>query len=155
MSFIAGGNLPETTEEEIENFLFFPRLSLTDFRSAMRVDSVAAQARARHALHGAMLEVNSRLATWMQAHINSGVSQLADVPERPGAPAGSNLMLYKTACWSLAKAMLVERYRDYDTSRTGNEKADELEPMADDYRRDAAWAINDLTRRARTVVELI
>lgn len=142
-------------EEKIANFSFFPCLSLTDFREAMRVDAVTTEDRARHALHTAMLEVNSRLAEWVASKQKAGFSALSDLPERFGNPDGSNQSLYFNAVWSLAKAILIERYRDYDTSRTGNEKADELTPVSDDYRRDAAWALNDLMQNPRVIVELI
>lgn len=155
--FVATTPVTTTTEPEeaIENHAFFPRLSLTEFRAAMRVDGVTTEDRARQALHTAMLEVNDRLAQWATQKISEGFSELCDVPERFGSPTGSNKARYKHAVWSLAKASLVERYRDYDTSRTGADKADELIPIADDYRRDAAWAIRDLQGLPRTVSELI
>ncbi|MCO1344221.1 head completion/stabilization protein [Burkholderia multivorans] len=55
----------------------------------------------------------------------------------------------------LAKATLIERYRDYDTTGDGARRADELEPQSDELRRDARWAISDIVGRPRVTVELI
>lgn len=155
MSFIASSTVPTSIEAVIQNYPFFPQLNLSDFRAAMRVDAVATTERAQHALLTALLEVNTRLRLWVAKQQAAGINTLAAVPEKPCHPAGTNNNLYLQAVYCLAKAQLVERYRDYDSTKNGHDKADELEPVADDYRRDAAWAINDLIGAPRTTVELI
>lgn len=157
MSFVAPNSPPPAAEEDVtlDNHAFFPGLKLTEFREAMRIDSVTTRERAQHALEAAMIEVNDRLWDWAEIQMAEGHAALLDVPASRGQPEGANKRLYLRAVWCLAKAQLVERYRDYDTTKAGHDKADDLEPAADDYRRDAAWAINDLTRTARTTVELI
>lgn len=153
MSFIASGN--QQTEDNVKNNPFWGDLELSAFRSAMRVDSVVTPERARHSLITAMLEANSRLVTWQEQQQAKGYDTVADVPPRPEHPEGALQHLYLKAVWSLAKAQLIERYRDYDTTNSGHSNADELNPVADDYRRDAAWAINDILGIHRTTVELI
>lgn len=153
MSFIAAGSVE--TEDDIPNHVFWGNLSLTDFRTAMRVDNVVTPDRARHALVMALLETNRRLSAYVLAQNALGYEVIGNVPALPGQPAGAQLALYQRAVWCLAKAQLVERYRDYDTTGNGDTRADELVAVADDYRRDAAWAINDLLGAPRTTVELI
>ncbi|MGD8174780.1 head completion/stabilization protein [Marinimicrobium sp. ARAG 43.8] len=151
-------NTPAVNEEAdktLANHSFFPEISVLAFRRAMRVDTVTTSERAEHALEAAMLEANNRLWNWVMACKANGVDSLKDVPSQRGQPEGAAERLYQRAVYCLAKANVVERYRDYDTTREGHGKATELEPVADDYRRDAAWAINDLMGESRTTVELI
>ncbi|WP_160280214.1 head completion/stabilization protein, partial [Cellvibrio mixtus] len=92
---------------------------------------------------------------WVSQQQQKGIAALDDVPQKTGHPAGAIKNQYFTAVWSLAKAELVERLPDYDTTNAGKEKADTLEPSAETYRRDASWAINDIIGAARTTIELI
>ncbi len=45
--------------------------------------------------------------------------------------------------------------RDYSATGDGAERADALTPTADEYRRDARWAIRNILGIAHTTVELI
>lgn len=153
MSLIAAGG--STEDITIPNAAFFPELALADFRNAVRLDGTVVDDRAVQALETAMYDVNGQLAEWMQEHQAEGVNTLADVPNPAWQPESYYTRQYLRAVWSLAKANLVERYRDYDTTGTGHDRADALEPADADYRRDAAWAIADILGRSRTTVELI
>lgn len=156
MSFIATGPAaPAMADVIIENHSFFPAIKLSEFRTAMKIDSVVTAERAEHALKAAVIEVNSRLSRWMVGHMSIGIAHLDDVPLPAAAIPGQNQYHYLRAVWSLAKGNLVERYRDFDSTKSGHERADTLEITADDYRRDASWAINDLTGIPRSTVELI
>lgn len=154
MSFNATGTGTETGLT-IENHAFFPALDLTDFRTAMRVDNVATEDRAHYALTAGMMEANRRLSGWMQQQQAEGMATLAEVPASAGQPPNEKTYLYKRAVYALAKASLVERYRDYDTTGNATGRADQLEENIDELRRDAAWAINDLTGINRSTIELI
>jgi integrase len=55
----------------------------------------------------------------------------------------------------MAAAWLIERYRTIDATATGDRKAEAENLGVDDLRRDARWAISDLTGVGRTTVELI
>jgi len=153
MSFIASGAAP--AEDTLSNTAFWPELSVDAFRTSMRVDSVTTPERARHALSIALVEANRRLSPWQQTQQAAGYETLADVPPRPELPEGSLERLYLSAVWCLAKATLIERYRDYDTTHQGQTNDADAPDIAADYRRDASWAISDLTGERRTTVELI
>lgn len=156
MSFVASNNPAQpTASTTITNAAFFPDLKLEEFRAAMRVDAVATPERAMQALRAAVIEANNRLSRWLTEQINQGFNSIAEVPAKPGAIEDQNKFLYLRAVWSLAKANLIERYRDYDTTKSGQEKAELLAESVDDLRRDAAWAINDLVGAPRSTVELI
>lgn len=154
--FNATGTGPSATQTTtLENAGFFPALDLSDFRETMRVDNVATAERALHALRAAMMETNRRLAKWMNAQLQAGVERLENAEAAPGQPQDEKEQLYIRAVYSLAKANLVERYRDYDSTAKAQGRADHLEENIDDLRRDAAWAINDISNTARTTVDLI
>lgn len=153
MSLIATGG---TTEPVIiANAPFFPDIDLDAFRETMRVDNTVSDERAVHALETAMSDVNGQLSTWMQNQVDAGAASIHDVQQPAWQPDGYHVRLYLRAVFSLAKANLIERYRDYDTTGTGHDKADALAPADDDYRRDAAWAIADMRGEQRTTIELI
>lgn len=153
MSFIASGATP--AEDSLNNTAFWPELSVDGFRTAMRVDSVTTPERARQALSIAVLDVNRRLLPWQQAQQAAGHATWKDVPPRPDQPEGGLEHLYLNAVWCLAKATLIERYRDYDTTHQGQTNEADAPDIAADYRRDGSWAISDLTGQPRTTVELI
>jgi len=156
MSLIASSSPPASTAStSIANALFFPNLSLEEFRTVMKVEAVATPDRAMHALQAAAIEVNNRLSKWLATQIELGFNSIDDIPAKPGEIQHQQKFLYLRAVWSLAKANLIERYRDYDTTKAGQDKADALSESVDDFRRDAAWAINDLVGAPRSTVELI
>lgn len=154
MSLIAAGGATESTAT-VENAEFFPALELAQFRAAMRVDGTITDGRAIHALESALYDVNQQLASWAAEKQETGAASINDVQPPPWLPAGAYQRLYLRAVYATAKASLIERYRDYDSSGEGDNKADKLDPLADDYRRDASWAIADITGRRRSTVELI
>lgn len=154
MSLIAAGGTTEETAV-VPNAPFFPDIRLAEFRDAMRLESTVTDERGLHALEVAVFDVNSQLSGWSQKLIADGIAELEQAPAPPWYPVGAFNRLYLRAVWSVAKANLVERYRDYDSTNSGHGKADALDPVADDYRRDASWAIADITGTRRTVVELI
>ncbi|MCC5811311.1 MAG: head completion/stabilization protein [Ectothiorhodospiraceae bacterium] len=153
MSFVAANGTDSA--QTISNNGFWPDLELSTYRDAMRVDNVATAERAAHALEASMLSVNRRLLTFQRYQQDVGHEKADEIPARPGERAGDIIHLYKRAVWNLAKAELIERYRDYDATGDGHGRADALGDTVDDHRRYAAWAIQDIKGEPRTTVELI
>lgn len=153
MSLIAAGG---TTEPVIiTNAAFFPDLNLQEFRDSMRLDGTVTDERAKHALEAGMFDANRSLSEYMTAQQGLGFDTLEDVPDVDWQPLGTNVRLYLRAVWCLAKASLIERYRDYDATGAGHDQADAMDITGDDLRRDAAWALSDIRGANRTTVELI
>ncbi|MCA7941570.1 head completion/stabilization protein [Burkholderia cepacia] len=160
MSFVSTPPLPRAPAEAepakpIKNDPFYPDVALEQARDTMRLDGTVTDTRLRHELLDAIASVNDELrdmrATWQAA----GAARLADVPGDQLDGESALLHHYRRAIYCLAKASLIERYRDYDTTGEGARRADELEPQGDELRRDARWAISALLRRPRVTVELI
>lgn len=160
MSFVSTPPLsraPAETEpaKPIKNDPFYPNVSLDHARDTMRLDGSVTDARLRHELLAAIASVNDELRSARAAWRDAGIERLADVPADQLDDESVLLQHYRRAVYCLAKATLVERYRDYDTTGDGARRADELEPQGDELRRDAHWAISDIVRRPRVTVELI
>ena len=156
MSFLANQSPPAATAEPlIENDGWFPDVSPVDVRAQARLDGTVTAPRLRAALLHAMADVNTELAHWRAAHRAAGVYRLEDLP---GAELGGQsvwLVYYQQAIVSHVQCSLIESYRDFDTTGSGDAKADGLEARIDSHRRDLRWAISALLSRPRTTVELI
>lgn len=144
-----------TPEAPIVAGAFWPSVDPGTIRAAHRIDGTISPERLRDALVEAVAGVTGQLSGWQTLQEGSGYVTLAAVPalEVDGASIHTHRFFRAVAC--LAKASVLERYRDYDTSNQGDRKADVNEPTIDDLRRDAAWAIRDIQGLARTIVELI
>lgn len=152
--FVAPGADP-TPEEDITNDAFFPDVKPDEFRQTMRQDKTVTAERMRESLINAVASVNRQLGAWKALQVAAGKLTLADVDpaEIGGQPV--KVHYYLRAVYSLAKAELIERYRDFDATNAGREKATEMDETDDSYRRDARWAVADIQSKPRTVVELI
>jgi len=151
--FIATGTTPH--EVEIDSDGFWPLVSPSAMREAMRLDGSIAPARLREALVAAVSTINDELAAWQGAQRAAGVGTLADVPA-PQVDGTSRLVrLYLRAVACCAAADIAEQYRSFDATSSGNERADTLAPSIDELRRNQRWALRDFLGLGRVTVELI
>jgi hypothetical protein len=101
-----------------------------------------------------MLDVNDQLAAYKAKQIAAGWDSADDIGE---TVAGSSAIVhrYMRAIASTVQADMAEKYRDWDNTRAGDHRADSEDRSADDFRRNARWAVSDILGRPRTTVELI
>lgn len=156
MSFVATDPKP-TAEAPIINDGFWPDVSPSDARTAMRLDTGTSTAeRLRHALINAMIEVGADVATWVEEQRAKGYTKLDDVPSRVSIDGKSMVLhCYLQAVYCYAKASIIDRTPDYDVTAAGQRKVEQLDDAACDLRREALWAISRIKARPRTTVELI
>jgi hypothetical protein len=157
MTFQVTASIPVAPEVEtdIANDGWFPAISLATAREVMRIDGTIPTTRLRAALVEAISSVNDELESWKQSKILAGYATFEAVPSLTIDGIKRTLHRYHRAVHCLAKANLIERYRDYDSSNEGNKRADDLETNIDDLRRDYRWAISDLLDIPRFTIELI
>ena len=144
-------------EQPIAGGGFWPDISPKAFRLAMRLDGTASAERVRAELIQATLTAQRMLRQW-QASLpegspnpflpHAGDSSLID----GNTPATHH---YTRAVYCFAAANLQERYRSFDATAQGHARADVLDLTIDELRRDAHWALADLTERTRCTVDLI
>lgn len=155
MSLVANGSNGDTDPDQIGNNGFWPDLDSNTFRDQHRLDSAATDARLRAALRAAMADINRQLRDYQAEAIEGGHKSSEDVPIEPWQRPGEITDLYQRAVFCTAHASLMERYRDYSATGAGDESGEAKADTADDYRRDARWAVSQLTGRDHVTVELI
>ncbi|WP_130932209.1 head completion/stabilization protein [Pseudomonas sp. Sample_24] len=154
--FIATGTTPSATEPHpISNDGWWPDLDGENVRAALRLDASISSMRLEVALVNAILSVNRELSDYQAAQHALGYTNLEAVPGPLIQNLSRPLHLYLRAVYCTAGAELAERYRSYDSTNEGSSNADELTPSVDEYRRDARWAMRDLSGISRATVELL
>lgn len=138
----------------IANDGFWPDVDLASLRSSTRLPGNVTADRLRASVIEAMLDVNGQVATMRATLIGQGWTSAEDVGETIAGHSGL-VHRYLRAVASTVQADMAERYRDWDTTRAGDVRGEIESCAADDYRRNAQWAVADLLGRPRNVTELI
>lgn len=149
--FIATNNSAEEPEQVINNG-FFPDINVSQFRTVMRVDQTVTSERTVQAIQDAMITINNELQAWQN---NSQSESLSDIPSENYGDKTKLEHLYQAALFNRAKGLLIESYRDYDSTKSGHDRADEMETRIDDYLRRSREAIRNILGISRMTVELI
>ncbi|EFB4695788.1 head completion/stabilization protein, partial [Escherichia coli] len=84
----------------------------------------------------------------------AGHQTLADVPAPVINGESVNLWHWRNAVYTATRALILERYRDADTTDKGDRRADALDIQTSDLWRDVSWAISDILCRPRIFAEL-
>ncbi|MEB0138006.1 MULTISPECIES: head completion/stabilization protein [unclassified Undibacterium] len=137
---------------------WFPDIRLADMREAARIDGTVTDARLTAALVDAILSVNLALHAWKAQHLAAQYADLLSVPAPSIQGESQYLAHYRRAVYSTAKADLLEKYRDFDS--TGQAQSDKkaiewLAAAPEQERRNAHWAIANILQRPHMTVELI
>jgi len=154
MQFVAPEQAPEQAEV-IKNTPFWPDVDLCEFRSVMRTDGTVTPARLKQLALTAISEVNAELYTFRQRQQVLGYRMLADVPAEELDGKSERLHHYSNAVYCWARAVLNERYQDYDATASAVKRGDELTEACADLWRDARWAISRVQDAPHCMVELI
>ena len=139
----------------IANDGFFPDVDPALFRKQLRIRDAVTEERLREALIGAIITVGNDLVTWAAIQRALGHQTLGAVPALEIDGTSRLVLLYRRAVFCTARAEVVERYRDVDTTAKGQAKAEDLDPSIGELRRDAIYAVRDILAVGRTSVELI
>lgn len=154
-AFIATNATNAADSFPITNDGWFPDLDGVHLRAALRLDGSVTDARLEVATVNALIEVNRELSPYRRAREEEGHANLAAVPASQLQGESYLVHLYRRAIACRAGAELAERMRDYSATGDVAERAEALTPTADEYRRDARWAIRNILGIAHTTVELI
>jgi hypothetical protein len=155
-SFIATA-VPSTpdTGATLTNDRWFPDIDLDELREAMRIDGTVTFERLRLATLDAMTSINAELGSWHASQVAAGYADLASVPSPQLGGVSTQVLRYRRAIYNLARADLTEQYRGYDSTKSGGQRAEDLEYTICESRRNVRWALNDMRGIHRTTVELI
>lgn len=157
MSLVAhgGSNTQPAESQPITNNGFWPDIDPALFRDRHRIDSTITEGRVIQALGVALRDINRQLADWQVQQLDAGVYASDAVPAEPWQVPGHATDLYRQAIFAEAHARILESYRDYSATRDGDERGEAKNDAAEDYRRDARWAISEIIGEPHTTVELI
>lgn len=150
----AAASPPTDDGAPIRNDGFWPDIDLGALRASTRLTGNVTAARLRTSAIAAVLFVNAQLAAFRARTHAEGWDTAADVDETlDGKSVLVQRYLRAVAC--SVQADLAEHYRDWDTTRAGDHRAESETAAADEFRRNAQWALADILGRSRSVVELI
>lgn len=141
MKFVAPEQAPEQAEI-IRNTPFWPDVDLSEFRSVMRTDGTVTQPRLKQVALSAISEVNAELYEFRRRQQMLGYASLAEVPAEQLDGKSERIQHYFNAVYCWARAMLNERYQDYDATASGVKRGEELAEASGDLWRDARWAVS-------------
>lgn len=154
MKFVAPEQQPEQAEV-IKNTPFWPDVDLAEFRSVMRTDGTVTQPRLKQLVMTAISEVNAELYSYRERQQLIGYQSLAEVPAEQFDGKSQRVHHYHNAIFCWARAVINERYQDYDATASGVKRGDELAEAIGDLWRDARWAISRVQDAPHCTVELI
>ncbi|WP_417795912.1 head completion/stabilization protein [Terasakiella pusilla] len=157
MTTFVPSHTPDLQEDiVVTNNGFYPDLSVTDFKTAMDIGSDISLTRAKTCLQAAMIEVNESLKNWRAnlPDLNS-LDQWPVAADDTYGEINAKVFHYKRAIFNRARAVLIDQMRDYDTTKTGLDKAEQLSETTKLYYRQSHEALARLMDRTRTTVELI
>lgn len=152
-AFVAGGT--PNAPYPISNADFWPQIDGQKLRAAMRIDSSVTDDRLEVATVNAMIEANRELDLYRRARTEEGHATLANVPAPQIKGESQLLHLYRRTIYCRATAELVERYRSFDATNSGEQKATEDSTNIDELRRDARHALRSILGISHTTVELL
>lgn len=145
---------PEEESLTLSTGDFWPEIRLRDLRQAMRISPAVVTARLLHIATEAALHVCDELADWRTVQTENGHTSLDGVPSVMTGDISALHFRYRHAVYCLTRAMLLERYRDMDTTRSGDSHAVALDAEIQDLWRDARYAITDIQGIARVQSEV-
>lgn len=121
----------------------------------MRIDGTVTNERLKHSALDAMQTVNRDLKDFRLKAQTQGKSRLSLCDEEQLNDESELVYLYKRAVFCLTTANLYERYRSFDSTREGDQKADQLIDTAGDLKRDYHFAVRDILGSNRMIAELV
>ncbi|WP_164276494.1 head completion/stabilization protein [Stenotrophomonas sp. B1-1] len=153
-SFVANG-ATAPAHDPISAGPFWPDIDVNALREAIRVPGDVLPARLRQTVLVALISVTRELDAWQAKQMAEGYATLDQVPARRIDGRSVLEHLFHRAVQCCTAVELHERYRSYDATAQGNQRADDLSPTIDEMRRDLRNAISDLLGTRRVTVELI
>lgn len=153
--FIVTAPTASESEEPIVSGPFWPNIDPTEIRKAQRIDDTTPAPRLRMVIIEAIATTNGALRDWRDRQIASGNNRLVDIAAEEIDGTSILAHRYQRAVGCLSKALLLERYKDFDATCKGDKKADALTDPIGDCRRDHLNALADITGRPRCTIELI
>lgn len=142
-------------EAHIESGPFWPQIDLNQMRSIMRIDNNTTSERLYHSAIEATAHVNSQLRGYRLAAQQAGHTRLSETGDETINGQSTQETHYHRAVYCYTKAQLLEKYADTDATGHTGTRAEAKQEQAEDYRREAHFAIAAILGRRRCDAALI
>lgn len=149
MGFVANGSTT-LSNINITSGTFFPSISLDQIRDVVRIDGAVTDARLRQLVLEEIIDTNRLLASLVMKADTLADLAISIIDGKPDTE-----VLYFSAVSNGVAAKVNENYRNYDSTNSGNKKAELAFLTVEDYRRNKMWAIQQIKGENHSVVELI
>lgn len=124
---------------------WFPPIELAELRDKVRIgEGAVTNARLIAAVEGAVLTALRNLKTWRSNMAVAGMASLDDIPGDTIGDRKIQLVIWERIIRFYAAAEIADGYRDISATDQGDTAADDENITADDYRRMANNAVNDM-----------
>ena len=133
---------------------FWPVISLRELRLAARITGGVTTSRLMHVTTEAVAHVTEQLQEWQASQQASGYDTMQTVPAMQINEESIKVYRFRRAVYCIARALVIEGYRDVDTTAKGDKDAATLDLQRDDLWRDARWSIADIRGAQRLFAEL-
>ncbi|MBV1933406.1 MAG: head completion/stabilization protein [Parvibaculaceae bacterium] len=133
MSVFIPTNGPDSTAQDVPNIPFFPPFSTADLRTSMRIMDAIPTDRLFGELQRAVLATNRELHYWRIAQEESGHATLADISADTYGEETELSIHYRQAAFHRAKAFLIEKSTDFDSTGEGSAQGKDMEPNVEDH----------------------
>ncbi len=157
--FVSRAGDPAQLAEECDRPIlgdgWYPDIDLEQLRAAQRIFQNVTPARLREAVMAGIESVGSDLTDWRDDRLEDGAASLAAVSAAQIDGEPRLVVLYRRAVGCYARAELLERYRDFDLTSTGQRDGEIMVSSAAEQRRDALHAVRDIMGKRRTTVDLL
>ncbi|MDK1707018.1 head completion/stabilization protein [Serratia marcescens] len=144
-----------TEGQIVTNSAFWPDIDTTDMRGSVRLDGQVTEERLLNETREAMARVNRELRDWQFIQQAAGYTALSEIPAEVIDGQSVLVMRYCRAVYCTAKALLLEGYRDIDTTRDGEKHAEALSTQIESAWRDSQWALRDIMGLSRALAEIV
>ncbi len=124
---------------------FYPALSLSEFRRVMRVDDTVSHDRAIEQMRMAMMMIAKDIADWRSQQTATELLALGD----------EKIHAYRMTVFNRTKALIIENYRDIDTTKDGHERGEAMGERIDTYLQRSREMQSILTAKPRTTIFLV
>ncbi|HHX2533191.1 head completion/stabilization protein [Neisseria sp. P0009.S001] len=147
----------EYGQSEIISGTFWPRIDLSDLRNVMRIDTNVSSSRLYHAAIDGVAHVNGQLRAWKKQAQQNSISLLHELDDPEDYINGESVRVsyYRRAVYCYTKAILLETWADAEATGKSGERAEAKQNQAEDYRREAHFAVASLMGKSRCDSELI
>lgn len=153
-TFIPSNSSTSNENDSVLGNAWFPAVSIKEFEELYRITGVVGDDQRKHFLQSALNLIAIELVTLKT--LNPDAEHFTDIDsEAFGENSTVNIFDFKTAVYALAKSISNEQYRNYDSTKSGHDRADAIDETVCQYQRQSHEAVRRLLKKTRIDCELL